>query len=459
MTICVKQQEVQGCRVYTWPIRVILALSAAILFALGNWQTGFPISILGCALLCLSVWKAPAWWGSLASFAFFGSLLVIFLLPAEREEMDLWIPRYVQFVIPLVLGALYCLPFTVLAALSSTTTQPILLAFLFGAGVAGCDFLLAAFTLLGVGASPALSMDVNTLISGWGYWGGFVGITFGMFATSALVAALLQKGTTKATRGRAGIAIGGLVLAGVSGIFLVSPPQKVQSGGIVPQSKFSPDETSAEVVVLPEGCSNFKAALRTFEGKASQKEPLKVRYDGRELGVILIECPWGKRESFCLIFEKDGQLTGLYEKTYPLWRKPSGSPRYYLKETAMGKLGTAICFDSLHLPMFPGYARLGAKVMAWPCDDGSGWPARRHIRVARLWALCTGMMIVRSSSFMPGAYQGVYSLSAAGTEGFIPSPARTVPGVYILSWLGCAGVAAFFGLIFLGIRDSRGRIQ
>lgn len=426
-----------------WIGRIVLTFCASYIYYLGNM--GMSFTIIAPILLCIAMWKSPGWWGALSGFVFVFSLYFVLLM---GKELDIWIPASFRYPIPILLGMIYCLP-CYLFANQSKDGNPIVVSLLFACGWAAIDYLIS-FTLLGMGTSPAISMDVGAINSGWIIFGSYVFTTFSMFLLGGLSCVILYEA---AHRRLAIVWFMVFIAFGFSGLLFVDAPRK-EAGGICAQKRFTPEKTSAAIVVLPEGISHFKVAHSVFEATKSKEEVFYASLNKKPLGKMLIECPFGRSESYCLIFEKDGKLAGIYEKNYPMWKSRTKEPEYFTKDTTLGLLGIAICFDSVQMTMFPEYARRGVTVLAWPCYDGFGWPAERQIRLARIWSLSSGMMIVRSAKYKPQVYQGITAIDISAEDSLVPAKINAI-GVYVYPYFAWMCLLCFCYNIFTVIKQSR----
>ncbi len=92
----------------------------------------------------------------------------------------------------------------------------------------------------------------------------------------------------------------------------------------------------------------------------------------------------GERLNTALLFGRDGEVLGRYDKLYPYWgefdKQPPATPGRAAKviETDVGKVGLAICFDVNFSGMWEEMARQGAELILWPSEYSAGVSLRAH---------------------------------------------------------------------------------
>ena len=243
-----------------------------------------------------------------------------------------------------------------------------------------------------------------------------------------------------------------------------SPNQQTQTGTLLEQTRQAASQ-DAQLVVWPEGALNYDPRLVHTDDFTSLV---------RETGVYLVlgygvHTPAGWRNE-AILLTPQGEFLAPYGKDHPVvWLGETSltGGTYPTHDTALGTLGTIICYDLNFTDTARKMAANGAQVIAVPSND---WPAlatRQYSNLA-LRAVENRVTLIKADTQYDSAIidpAGRIVSSAISTQPLrtilmatVPIGKADAPLIRLGDWVGwlcIAGILAFMVLNFIITRRTR----
>ena len=132
-----------------------------------------------------------------------------------------------------------------------------------------------------------------------------------------------------------------------------------------------------DLILLPESWTGPEG-FETLEGPTFQAMAKAARQNQAYLLCTLPRLDGGIRYTSAVLFDRQGEVAGIYDKTFPYWNEltldPPVSPGQAAPvwQTDFGRLGAAVCFDMNFPEVWQQLADQEAELVAWSSAVSGG---------------------------------------------------------------------------------------
>ena len=139
-----------------------------------------------------------------------------------------------------------------------------------------------------------------------------------------------------------------------------------------------------DLIILPEAWQGWKSESSDHLALLQIKE-MAAHYRVNILHTVILDDS-GKTYNSGLFVNREGTVTGRYDKAYPYWDElsadievpttPGVSPSVF--DTDFGRVGIAVCFDANFPHIWADMAEKGAELVVWPSAYAAGFQLAAH---------------------------------------------------------------------------------
>ncbi len=155
-----------------------------------------------------------------------------------------------------------------------------------------------------------------------------------------------------------------------------------------------------DLIALPETWTGD--STETLEGGTTANlQEIAKKYGVYIVNSVALETPEHPRTNSAILIDRNGEISGIYNKMYPYWGEYDLEPAVFVGEDApvfetdFGRVGMAICFDANFNEVWERLSNNGADLVIWPSAYSAGTSLQAHalnynyaIVSSTLWGDC-----------------------------------------------------------------------